>query len=269
MTWRLHVVALVIVSLASTHDARAEALSRQRAWALAAAAVLAERNGALHDRLAGSYLTARDADEARRVLREWWGVTDRASLVKSLEWLQKSGHRERFAREGQQLAALTPAGRQALAGQRHWDLELNQKLGVVEMHYERLGKKSLIGWDLSRYIALCRWGYAAGYLTEADAWARIIPTARIIRHTFTSWRELGAPAICIARRSIVCWRTGTARGIGCRGRSISGRRASSGVSSASENLGDGARGRRFASAARHEVRRSCADMSSVETSIGR
>jgi hypothetical protein len=191
MTWRLHVVALVIVSLASAHDVRAEALSRQQAWALAAAAVLAERNGALHDRLAGSYLTARDADDARRVLREWWGVTDRASLLESLDGLQKRGHRERFARMGQEIAALTPAGRQALDGQRRWNLELNQKLGVVEMHYRRLGQKSLIGWDLSRSIALCRWGYAAGYLTEADAWARIIPAARIIRHTFTSWRELG------------------------------------------------------------------------------
>lgn len=191
MTWRVHAVALVIVSLVSTHEASAATLSRQQAWALAAAAVLAERNGALHDRLAGSNLTARDANEARRVLREWWGVTDRATLLESLEWLQKSGHRERFARTGQELAALTPAGRQALSGQRRWDLDLNQKLGVVEMHYEPLGKKSLIGWDLSRYIALCRWGYAAGYLTEADAWARIIPAARIIRHTFTSWRELG------------------------------------------------------------------------------
>jgi hypothetical protein len=46
-----------------------------------------------------------------------------------------------------------------------------------------------------RIVSVCRWGYAAGYLTEADAWARIIPAARIIRHTFTS--------CSIARRSSV------------------------------------------------------------------
>ena len=55
----------------------------------------------------------------------------------------------------------------------------------------RLGTKSIVGWDFTRYISVCRWGYAAGYFTEPEAWARIIPAARIIRHTFTSWRELG------------------------------------------------------------------------------
>lgn len=192
MPCRLAVVALVVVSLAPTLAAHAdEALSPQRSWALAASAVLTERNGQLHDRLAGAHLTAREAEKARRTLGEWWGVTDRASLLDSLEWIQKTGHRERFARTGEQLATLTSEQRQALDTRRRTDVQLNQMLGVVEMHHERLGKKSLLGWDFSRYIAVCRWGYAAGYLTEPEAWAKIIPAARTIRHAFTSWRELG------------------------------------------------------------------------------
>ena len=192
MTRRVAVIALVIVSLAAQNAVQAEeALSPQRAWALAAAALLTERNGEFHDRLAGSHLTAREAEQARRLLRQWWGVNDRASLLDSLGWIQKTGHREKFARTGKQLAALTPDERRALDAKRRNDVDFNQMLGVVEMHYARLGAKSLIGWDFSRYISVCRWGYAAGYLTESDAWSRIIPAARIIRQTFNSWRELG------------------------------------------------------------------------------
>jgi hypothetical protein len=192
MRRRLAVIALVILSLATTPAVFAdEPLSPQRAWALAAAALLTERNGQLHDRLAGSHLSARDAEEARRLLREWWDVTDRASLLDSLGWIQTTGHREKFARSGKQLAALTRDERRALDAKRRTDVDFNQMLGVVEMHHARLGTKSLIGWDFSRYISVCRWGYAAGYLTESDAWSRIIPAARIIRQTFGSWRELG------------------------------------------------------------------------------
>ena len=52
---RFAVVAVVIVVLAWAGAAHADqALSPQQAWALAAAALLTERNGELHDRLAGT-----------------------------------------------------------------------------------------------------------------------------------------------------------------------------------------------------------------------
>jgi len=192
VTRRLTTVALVILLLAPTRAVfAAEALSPQRAWALAASALLTERNGELHDHLAGSHLSAKAAEDARRLLREWWDVTDRATLLDSLAWIQNTGHREKFARTGKHLAALRPAERRAIETERRNDVDYNQMLGVVELHYARLGPKSLIGWDFSRYISVCRWGYAAGYLTESEAWTRIIPAARIIRHTFGSWRELG------------------------------------------------------------------------------
>jgi len=189
---RFAVVAVVIVVLAWARAGHAaEALSPQQAWALAAAALLTERNGDLHDRLSGDRGKAGYREEARRLLRDWWDVTDRASLLDSLEWIEKGGHRHGFELTGQRLAALTPEQRQALDARRRMDPWFNQKILIVEVHYARLGKKSIVGWDFSRYISLCRWGYAAGYFTETEAWARIIPAARIIRDTFTSWREVG------------------------------------------------------------------------------
>jgi len=192
MSRRLTIVAVLLVSLARTDFARAGgATAQQRSWALAASALLTERNGERHDRLAGSDLTTGEAERVRRLLTDWWDVTDRRGLLDALKWIQNAGHRERFARMGEQLAILTAEQRHGLASQRQRDFRLNQMIGVVEMHYARLGAKSLLGWDFSRYISICRWGYAAGYLTEDEAWARIIPAARVLRHSFTSWRELG------------------------------------------------------------------------------
>jgi hypothetical protein len=31
-----------------------------------------------------------------------------------------------------------------------------------------LGQSGILAWDLVRYIALCRWGYLAGYLTQTS-----------------------------------------------------------------------------------------------------
>ena len=62
---------------------------------------------------------------------------------------------------------------------------------MVTREYERLGAKGLIGWDYARYVSLCRWGYVAGYLSEDEAWVRIMKAARLLQQTYGSWRELG------------------------------------------------------------------------------
>jgi Protein of unknown function (DUF1266) len=188
----LTVATLALLSLIAVHLARAgEPTAQQRAWALAAAALLTEQNGDRHDILAGVELSPGHVERVKRILRDWWGVTDRGGLLASLRWLEESGHRAPFASLGARLAALNPAERRTLQVQRQQDFRLNQKVGVVEMHYERLGAKGLRGWDFARFLSLCRWGYAAGYLTEEEAWARMIPASRTLRHTFTSWRDLG------------------------------------------------------------------------------
>jgi hypothetical protein len=162
----------------------------QRAWALAATALLFERGGERHDLLAGVERTPGDVVALKRLLRDWWGVTDRATLLDSLRWVAESGHRTRFAATGARLAAMAPAERAKLEAQRRQDFRLNQVVGAVELHYSRLGATGILGWDLVRFLALCRWGFGAGYLTEQEAWDAMIPVAGILRHTFTSWRDL-------------------------------------------------------------------------------
>ena len=69
--------------------------------------------------------------------------------------------------------------------------ELSHRIQIAKQHYKRLGPKSLLGWDYGRYVFLCRWGYFVGYITEEEAWHRIMPVAAKLQKTFDSWKDLG------------------------------------------------------------------------------
>jgi hypothetical protein len=160
-------------------------------WALAASAMLTEGNGDRHDLLGGATATDSTIQRSTDLLKASWGITNRSDLLVTLKWLDEEGHRKRFEHLGAKLVALSVEEKQALMDLRRQDETLDGRVKVLEQHFQRLGTKSLLGWDLSRYIALCRWGYLVGYLSEAEAWALIMPAAQRLQHTFASWKDLG------------------------------------------------------------------------------
>lgn len=84
-------------------------------------------------------------------LSSWWGTEDHDETVAMLEWLAAEGHRVKF---------------RAAAGH------------------------DVLAWDLARLINVARWGYAARHLSEAEAWAHILPAAAALRERYRSWDEL-------------------------------------------------------------------------------
>jgi hypothetical protein len=163
----------------------------QRGWALAASALPTEMNGERHDLLGGVHLSPENILSAQRSLQDGWGVDSRGRLLEALEWLETEGHRKEFKRQGAYLSSLTRAQLKVLLDERAGDAEARARIAVVAEHYKRLGGAGLLGWDYSRYVSLCRSGYAAGYITEEEAWAKIIPAARALQTRFGSWKEVG------------------------------------------------------------------------------
>lgn len=163
----------------------------QKRWALATCAIRTAANGEDVGMLGGRYMTLANTANTRRDLEDWWGVTDRASLLRVLAWIENGGHRRGFDRLSSQVASATPAQaarfREAVAAGGE---EANQ-IRVVQEHGQALGGKSISGWDYGRYVALCSWGFLAGYITEDEAWNHIMPAARTLQSTFTSWDDLG------------------------------------------------------------------------------
>lgn len=161
------------------------------AWGLAADAVLTEETEKSHRLLAAQYLDDDAREYATSMLREWWGVNNRDDLLRVLGNLENIGQRARFEQMGRSLDSvpefLVPlffAVSNALSNDGH-------RLAVVHDHYRKLGSKSLLGWDLMRFIDVNRKGYAAGYITEPEAWANIMRASRRLQSTFGSWSELG------------------------------------------------------------------------------
>jgi hypothetical protein len=160
--------------------------SGPRLWALAASAFY----HGYFDRLSPDVRSYSNVAETRRLLREWWGIGDRSGLLEDLEWLESGGHRLEFQKLGQALVAMTDARYKALlSAERNPDRVRVMKL--TREHFREYRGNSAVAWDYGRYIALCRWGYMVGYLTEDEAWRRIMPAARTIQRSFRSWVEFG------------------------------------------------------------------------------
>lgn len=187
--WTLIVIAMLL--LPGSAPAAPATLSPAQQWALATSALLTARNRERHDVLGGVEPSPGAAGKARQLLDEWWDTRDRAGLLRSLQWIENGGHRMQFAQLGRELTAHPSAEVEALQTDPRIADDVRRKIAVVVREYDRLGAKGLLGWDYARYVSLCRWGYVAGYLSEDEAWLRIMKAARLLQQTFGSWRELG------------------------------------------------------------------------------
>jgi hypothetical protein len=159
-----------------------------RAWALATTAIIFEVNKQRHDLLSGVVVAPDDRQHEQETLSKWWNVHNRDELLGVLTWLQFEGHRAAFDSLGRQVIAMNEA--QFVAAKADLPPDDRQKLDVVRLNYRELGEKGILAWDLVRYIALCRWGYAAGYRPVMDAWNRIMPAALRLQQTFSSWQDM-------------------------------------------------------------------------------
>jgi hypothetical protein len=171
-------------------SAGAVAPKSPHSWALATTAIIFQANGDRHDLLAGGIVTAEGRESGRRLLSRWWDVNSRDDLLKTLAWLQLEGHRSAFEALGQQVDAMNEQQFMTARAAILTNGQELRRLEVVRQNHRLLGQKGILAWDLARYIALCRWGYLSGYMSEAEAWDHIMPAALRLQQTFSSWQDL-------------------------------------------------------------------------------
>jgi len=155
----------------------------QKAWAIAASAILGTHN---HEPLT-TLASGGNAQGTRKMIRDWWGISSRDDLLAALSWIEQGGHRSLFTALGEGTAKASPE--QLKEGLAHLDAEKANSVRVAHRYYEKFSTQSIIGWDFARYINLCRWGITAGYLSEDEAWPRVMYAASVLQQTFSSWRD--------------------------------------------------------------------------------
>lgn len=137
-----------------------------------------------------------DATRQQESLAKWWNVHSREELLALLEGMTngKNGHRVSFWKTQQQFRNLEPGMlwptifASAKAGE---DIE---DLILVASYIHAPPDKclALTAWDFGRYINLCRWGWDAGYLNETEMWERMMPVARLLQKSYSSWSEFAS-----------------------------------------------------------------------------
>jgi len=157
----------------------------QKEWALAASAILSTFN---HERL-DTLSTNDSALGVRNMLQNWWSIGNRDEFLQALEWIDAGGHRQVFSELGARTADLSPEELSKAVSS--LNAEDANSVMVAHRYYKQYGAQSITAWDYARYINLCRWGVAAGYISEAEAWPRAMHAAAILQQTFTSWSEFG------------------------------------------------------------------------------
>ena len=157
----------------------------QQRWALAASAILSTFNREPLDTLS----SGGSAMKQKVLLQNWWGISNRDELLEALDWIDRGGHRQLFSALGARTASLSPEQLTAVVS--HFNAEDANSVMVAHRYYEKYAAQSIAAWDYARYINLCRWGVAAGYLSEDEAWPRAMHAALILQQTFTSWSEFG------------------------------------------------------------------------------
>lgn len=160
-------------------------------WALACDAIHTSTMQVGFDRLRWGPATKANIELVKKNLAEGpWDVKNREDALRRIVETQKGSHSQLFWQLGKYLENASPDEQKAyIAAHENDPDELNQ-IKIAAAHYPRLKEKGLLGWDLARCIALCRRAYTAGYLERQEAWSFIMPMARKLRATFTSWEDV-------------------------------------------------------------------------------
>lgn len=186
------VAAIMARALVSAEEPAQKVPSDEaKRWAIASGAVLVRLQDARLDGL--DWLDREPMCQMiiKSSLQRWWDVSNKRELMETLKWIDDQGHRAQFDRIASALASLDDPENARYIEEMKATAEGKHQISVVERHRENLGRKSLLGWDYSRYVNVVRQAYYVGYLTEKEAWELIMPAARKLQQTFESWEDLG------------------------------------------------------------------------------
>jgi hypothetical protein len=172
-----------------------------RIHALAFGAILGSQNGEPHTQLALSSGESdlSDPQKERDMLASWWGVHTREELLSLLDKLQsgEDGTRSDFWVIRRKLIEGKMENYVRIISEAASEDNGAARAVIVATHLNPIHGNALptTAWDFGRYINLCRWGVVSGWLTEQEAWDRIVPAARLLQASFTSWDEFAVDYI--------------------------------------------------------------------------
>lgn len=174
-------------------DAPETEISDAVRWFNAAAAVQTAMDGADYHIFGGAKINAANRQLQLQQLDEWWGVTDKSSAEKTMDWLLTKGHRSAFRKvmkdfEADGIADIPEKERAAYLYD-SYDMTEAEAARYADFYsaYAEHGEAAIAAWDYSRAMTLFGWYYIAGYYTEEEAMKRALALAGTMQRTYDSW----------------------------------------------------------------------------------
>lgn len=170
-------------------------ITESQKWAIALTGIMTEANYDSFTTLNSDDLNEENKNDYKRMLTRDWGVSSREDLLTTLSKMEKDGHTtelilcQKIINDNE----IENIGFNIFAIINKYNLTSKQYnyLKFTIANWSIFNNKNILVWDLGRNIALCRWGFDCGYLTEEEAWTKIMYYAKIIQPMYTNWKEYG------------------------------------------------------------------------------
>jgi hypothetical protein len=170
-------------------------LNKAQMWAISLTGILSEVNESNRNSLNESGMDERGKGTWLTVLKRDWEITTREELLKQISDLENEGHTASLSEIKKIINELAEINNAADLGIFFTINELTQtkinRLKYVSNNWEQYQNRTIRAWDLARCISLCRWGYNVGFITEEEAWGKILPVAKLLQSQYNSWEEFG------------------------------------------------------------------------------
>ena len=163
----------------------------QKRWALAISGMIAEMNRRDHTTIGNPNKSEASIQAGFQNLAKAWSIRNHNDLQRTLNYFLTRGSTAEFDRIAKDTIGASPGKINQLKARYADNGQVLHQMYLVEKFYPTLGAKSLMAFDLGRYVMLCRSAYDADFMTEAQVWEAIYPQALALQRVFSSWAEVG------------------------------------------------------------------------------
>ena len=177
-------------------DPDADELTAEQQFSISLGQVLGEHN----DFFTNSLWATNDIKSHKKSLKEWWGITDKASAHEALTDCSKDGHRFMFndlvdifiKYEGD-----TKNIDQNDVNYKYYVEYFDKVNAVLDLdegqewfpNFYLDFQVKCNAWDIGRTVFVARTCYSLGYITEDEAWNYINYVSDIAKQSFNGWRN--------------------------------------------------------------------------------
>ena len=170
-------------------------LTKEQLWAISLTGFMTERNGSSRNTLNADEINEENIKKWLDILKRDWDINNREELLITLETMENSGHASALENIQQIVAEIMNLKQTFSIFDIYNNYRVNQRqynyLKFTALNWDSFKNRTILAWDLGRNISLCRWGYEVGFLTEEEAWEKIMYYAEKIQSLYNSWDEYG------------------------------------------------------------------------------